>query len=273
MDEYAATLDIDGSGNVYITGGTWKFMQGIPSDILTIKYRANGDTAWTRRYNGAADDDDEPEEIAYDGRGNIYITGDSWGGSGTRTDYCTLKYDTLGDLKWTRRYDAPAHQNEHVRAIAVDVNSSVYVTGESMGSVDNDYASVVYDSLGDQITAQRYDGPGTWADAAQAIAADGIGNFYVTGFSGGDGSTYDFCTIKYSDITGIESEFPARTTRTWELPTIFNGDLLLPAPSNCRIFDITGRQVDARNISTGVFFVEIDAGKKGRVIQKIVKIK
>ena len=269
MDEFGTTLDLDGHGNVYITGGTWKFLQGIPSDYLTIKYNSSGDTVWTRRYNGAANDDDTPEEIAYDGRGSLYITGDSWGGSGTRTDYCTIKYDTLGNFKWAKRYDGAAHQNEHAGAIAVDIRSNVYVTGESMGSVDNDYASVVYDSLGAQITAQRYDGPGTWADAAQDIVADMDGNFYITGFSGGNGSTYDYTTIKYSGITGIESEFSEKITPVPLLPTIFYGVLPLPAHGHCKVYDITGRQVDIMHMNPGIYFVDIE----GKIVQKIIKIR
>ncbi len=269
MDEYATTLDIDGHGNVYITGGTWKFMQGIPSDFFTIKYNSSGDTVWTRRYNGSGNDDDTPVGIAYDGRAGIYIGGDSWGGSGTSTDFCIVKYDTLGDFKWVRRYDGTAHQNEHAKATAVDIRGNFYVTGESRGSVDNDYASVVWDSLGTQITAQRYDGPGTWADAVQDIIADMNGNFYITGFSGGNNSTYDFATIKYSGITGIGSENVDKRVAAPLLPTIFFGDLRLPARVIYKLYDITGRQVDIISMSPGIYFLEIE----GKIVQKVIKVK
>jgi hypothetical protein len=269
MDEYGTTLDIDDQGNVYITGGTWKFMQGIPSDYLTIKYNANGDTVWTRRYNGPGNDDDAPEEIVYDGRGNVYIAGDSWGGSGTRTDFCTVKYDTLGNEIWVRRYDGPVHQNDQTRAIAIDIRGNVYVTGESRGSVDNDYASVVYDSLGTQITAQRYDGPGTWADAPQDIIADENGNFYITGFSGGLNTAYDFCTIKYSGMPGIKGEGAPAISSMPVIQTLFTGSLHLPEGKSCAVFDITGREVDVNYMSPGIYFLEIN----GRVTAKIVKLK
>jgi hypothetical protein len=267
MDEYATTLDIDGRGNVYITGGTWKFMQGIPSDFLTIKYNANGDTVWTRRYNGPGDDDDTPVGIAYDGRGSVYIAGDSWGT--TATDYCAVKYDTSGNFHWARRYDGTGHQNEHAKAMAVDIRGHVYVTGESRGSVDNDYASVVWDSLGAQVTAQRYDGPGDWADAAQDIIPDTHGNFYVTGFSGGSNSTYDFATIKYSGITGIETATVKKRVAQPLLPTIFRGDLPLPASVHCAVYDITGRPVGIQNMNPGIYFIKIG----GTVVQKIIKIR
>ncbi len=269
MDEFGTTLDIDESGNVYITGGTWKFMQGIPSDYLTIKYNSSGDTVWARRYNGPAADDDTPEEIVYDGRGNIYIAGDSWGGSGTRTDYCTIKYDSSGNEIWVERYDGPVHQNDQTRAIAVDIRGNIYVTGVSRGSVDDDYASVVYDSLGTEITAQRYNGPGTWADAAQDIIADTHGNFYITGFSGGSGTTYDFATIKYSGIPGIEYSSSLNIVSHNFVPNIFTGPLRLPEGRTCKVFDIMGRIVIPGKIKPGIYFIEID----GVVVQKAIKIK
>jgi len=269
MDEFGTTLDIDDNGNVYITGGTWKFMQGIPSDYLTIKYNSNGDTVWTRRYMGPAGDDDTPEEIVYDGQGHIYITGDSWGGSGTRTDFCTIKYDTLGNEIWVERYDGPVHQNDQTRAIAVDIRGNVYVTGVSRGSVDDDYASVVYDSLGTEITAQRYNGPGTWADAAQDIIADENGNFYITGFSGGLNTTYDFCTIKYSGIPGIKQDIISRPISPPVVPTLLAGPLRVPEGTFVRVYDIAGREIGAAGMSLGVYFIEID----NAYIQKVVKIR
>jgi hypothetical protein len=66
-----------------------------------------------------------------------------------------------------------------------------------------DYATVKYDTDGEEQWVARYDGPGGADDNATAIAIDGSANVYVTGGSVGSTAGYDYATIKY-DPTGQE---------------------------------------------------------------------
>jgi hypothetical protein len=147
-----------------------------------------------------------------DGLGNVYVTGKSYGGSyigGYYTydySYATVKYNTAGNQTWVARYDGPAGDDDVAQAIAVDASGNVYVTGKSYNgkhltnpaetpsgtSDEYAYATVKYDSAGNQLWAARYDSPGQVDDIARAIAVDGSGNVYVTGSSGGN-----YATIKY----------------------------------------------------------------------------
>jgi len=85
-------LVVDDSGNVYVTGNSWR---AHPSDsgydYATIKYKPNGDTAWTRVYDGPASSDDIANDIVVDPSGNVYVTGYSTG-IGTSGDVTTIKY-------------------------------------------------------------------------------------------------------------------------------------------------------------------------------------
>ena len=84
-------------------------------------------------------------------------------------------------------------------AIAVDENGNVYVTGRSYNSgTGYDYATIKYNSSGDTMWVRRYNGPGNSDDEATAIAVDGSGNVYVTGYSDDSGTSYNYATIKYN---------------------------------------------------------------------------
>ena len=193
--DYAVSLAVDNSGNIYVTGNSDG--SGTLSDYCTIKYSPNGDSLWVRRYNGPGNGLDVVSSIAVDNSGNVYVTGSSWG-SGTLSDYCTIKYNPNGDSLWLRRYNGPGVGIDWVQSIAVDNSGNVYVTGSSARSgTVCDYCTIKYNSDGDSLWVRRYSGPGN-SDGAFSIAVDNSGNVYVTGGSVGNGTGSDYCTIKYN---------------------------------------------------------------------------
>jgi hypothetical protein len=193
-DDYPSAIAVDGSNNVYVTGETRS--SGTSSDYATIKYYPNGDTAWVRSYNGTGDTMDVANSIALDSYGNVYVSGYSYA-STTSFDYVTVKYDSSGTELWVKRYDGPVNGWDEARALATDGSGNVCVTGVSVGSGYNeDYLTIKYYPNGDTAWVRRHNGPGHYADQAYALAVDGSGNVYVTGFSG-VGLSYDYATIKY----------------------------------------------------------------------------
>ena len=84
-------------------------------------------------------------------------------------------------------------------AIAVDTLGNVYVTG-GVGYdflMDSDYATIKYDSDGNQVWVSIYNGTGNDYDEASSIVLDSSRNIYVTGGSYGNGTWNDYTTLKY----------------------------------------------------------------------------
>jgi len=209
--DQANGLVVDSEGNIIVTGASWS--SGSAYDYLTVKYSPEGDTIWTRRYNGPRNGGDVAHAIVVDNAGNVYVTGESEGSIGTHgifEDYATVKYSQDGDLLWTARYNGPAGDYDAAVALTVDASGFVYVTGASDGGSSGsgmpylDYATIKYDSLGFVQWLQRYNGPGSGSDEAAAIATDSLGRVYVTGTAYDDLSDDDIATIRYSSAGDVD---------------------------------------------------------------------
>jgi len=188
-------MAVDDAGNTYITGKS--LGDGTHYDYATIKYNSTGDTLWVSRYDGPGTGADEANAIAVDDAGNVYVTGESSGPSGTGVNFATIKYNPEGDTLWVRRYDGIGSMGDYGSAIAVDDMGNVYVTGYSFNLATSfDYVTIKYDPDGVMLWVQTYNGPASSTDMPYAMAVDGSGNIYVTGRS--LGTSYDYATVKYN---------------------------------------------------------------------------
>jgi uncharacterized delta-60 repeat protein len=195
--DYAIAIAVDASGNVYVTG-TSDDGDGI-SDYATVKYNSAGQEQWVARYSGSANGGGSAAAMTIDNAGNLYVTGTAVNGN-SGADYATVKYNSAGQQQWVAFYSGPGTpgNSDSAEAIVLDPSGNVYVTGESQGvGTDLDYATVKYNSAGQQQWAARYVGPSDH-DEAHGIGVDSTGNVYVTGFSYNSGSNYDYATVKYN---------------------------------------------------------------------------
>ncbi len=77
--------------------------------------------------------------------GDLFVTGEADGGLNGQ-DYWTIKYDHLMNLKWSVRYDSPAHLDDVPAAISFNVEADVVaVTGRSRMATD-DIMTVLYNA-------------------------------------------------------------------------------------------------------------------------------
>lgn len=202
-DDNGSAIAVDGSGNVDVTGSSLGATTSY--DYATVQYNSSGSQQWVRRYNGSANSDDTPAAMVLDATGNVYVGGYGTN-TGTASDYATVAYTSHGTQRWVALYNGPAGGNDQATGIAVGADGSVYVTGSSDGGGTlRDYATLKYDSLGNQQWSARYNGTPSGNDDGAGIAVDQAGGIIVTGSSGfglpGDpssGST--FTTIKYHQL-------------------------------------------------------------------------
>jgi uncharacterized delta-60 repeat protein len=198
-DDGAAAIVVGSSGNIVVTGGSHG--SSTNNDYATIKYDSDGNQQWLAKYNGPTNEENinwfGGNTMAMDASDNAYVACYSYG-NGTGYDFTTVKFDSTGNQVWAAQYNGPGNYNDYAYGMTADSSGNVYVTGVTyVDGRDRDYATVKYDSAGNQQWEATYDGPENGVDRANAIALDASGNVYVTGRSEGIGTYGDCTTIKY----------------------------------------------------------------------------
>jgi hypothetical protein len=286
--EWLDGIVLDNAGDVVAVG---KSIGPTGYDYLTMKYDSQGDTLWTRRYNGTADDWDEARAVAVDSAGNAYVTGYA-DYADTDHDFTTIKYRPDGSVAWLARYDGPAHSGDGAYALAVDRSGRVYVTGNSYNGSGTlaDCATVCYDSGGDTLWVRRYNSPQNWAEYTTALALGPSGVVCVAGIGYTIGDASDFLTIKYAERSAIaEVSVPrVRATSMVVAPnpcverTVVHYSIGVAGRVRLVVLDALGRQVcvlddgvrvagphsvawnrvdaDGRRVPAGVYVVETESG-------------
>jgi hypothetical protein len=152
---------------------------------------------WVASYEGTGSG--SAAAVATDGQGNLYAAGSWWTGRGQ--DYLTVKYDAEGEMLWSALYNGSGNADDTAEAVAVDGAGNVYVAGNINQTTQvpptGNYGLVKYDASGVEQWVAAYT-LGRGYDWLTALALDGQGNVYVSGFSdGGEETREDIVTIKY----------------------------------------------------------------------------
>lgn len=135
------------------------------------------------------------QSIVTDSEGNVFVAINDQLSTGS--DWRLSKYNRLGNLKWSRGFDGPAHGYDYTSAIDVDASGNVFLTGSvTTASSTTDMQTISYDLDGNVRWSKRYDGNGM-NDNPNRLKADGTGGCVIAGSSDRDGGR-NFAVIKYA---------------------------------------------------------------------------
>jgi hypothetical protein len=167
------SMAANGLGNVFHSAIT----SGPPASPSLKNYDANGSERWSVRPAGIAG-----SGVSADGAGNVYLTG-TIGRPAPDDDGVLEKYDSAGNLLWSRQFGTSDHEQGLV--VSADSAGNVFTYGQSVKSDTNRYTP--------SATLTKFDADGNeyWTRIVESaryvnrggVAADGLGNVYITGNS------------------------------------------------------------------------------------------
>ena len=171
-------ITIDPFGDIVVVGHTTTMAEG--RDVLLRKYSPDGTVAWTRTYSGGAGGTDHGYAVGTSASGEIYAVGyESVTGEGKNA--WLGKYDTDGNLLWSRVINGDAGLDDELRGVAVSAEGPV-VCGIQW-DVEVPWQSFVrkYDPMGSIVWTELYSGGTAEGALCNAIALDPSGDLVWTG--------------------------------------------------------------------------------------------
>jgi uncharacterized delta-60 repeat protein len=230
-------MDIDSSGNVYVTGYCNAGSTG--SDYATIKYGPDGNQLWVVLYNDYSNTDDTAVDVAVDVYGNVYVTGTSYL-TGYDQNYVTIKYDANGNQLWTVTYDG-GFGTDYAYDMTIDDFGNIYVVGNSTSAIgDRDYAVIKYSQPDFSVADADLNGDGIIDFTDFSILANQwlLGKLsWDVSYGSGDGivNFIDYAALanNWQDDINQLSEFASQ----WLRPGAYNADIV-PPPNGDNIVDM-----------------------------------
>lgn len=215
-------IAVDDTGNCYVTGhfggmldfGDSSFTSFGNYDVLTAKFDPAGQMLWVRQAGGSSFD--FGEDIAVHSSGFVQVTGYFANTAEFNTNFILpsngvndifiARYGPSGGLHWARKAGSPSDDRGY--GIDVDAAGYIYITGEFEDTAQFGDSSLVSTATAGKTNCfvAKYNPNGIieWArqaggtaddDKGLAIAVEGTGEAYVTGYFGSTTAVFGSDTL------------------------------------------------------------------------------
>ncbi|MEP7265200.1 MAG: T9SS type A sorting domain-containing protein, partial [Bacteroidota bacterium] len=219
-DDGAISLDLDASGNIYLTGtfeGTINFGGGPLTasgfDIFVVKYNNAGQHIWSKSFGGT--DDEQGNSIKVNAAGTyVAISGSFEGtmnmGTGAITSHGSSNafvalLDAGGTALWLNGFGGNNFALDRSTTVTMDNALNIYAAGTISGSnIDMDPGAgthIISSAGSSDIFLSKFNTAGVFQDALIIGAAKGEreggvvinanGDIYITGYSNSDSIDVD----------------------------------------------------------------------------------
>jgi hypothetical protein len=223
-NEFAYSIAVDNSGNVYSTGmfegtadfdpgaGTFNLTSAGGYDAYISKLDLSGNFLWAKSFEGT--NTGYANDAVVDSSGDIYITGSVVGtvdfdpGAGTfnltaangAQGSFVSKIDSSGDFVWAKGFGLTSFA--YTESVKLDSSGNIYTTGSFFGTANFDPGAGTFnltsagsgdifvsklDSSGNFLWAKSFGGSSD--DFGYSVSIDSSGNIFTTGYFAG---TADF---------------------------------------------------------------------------------
>lgn len=223
-DNKALGLAFDVNDDLYVTGYATNAANN--KDFYTIKYKGANATAlrlWERRADGQENGDDGAIGVGVDPiDGNIVVAGSGKSQAGD-PDYRVIRYTPAGDNVWDKSYQKPG-SDEQAKAMAIDSNGTIYLTGNSYNGSTRDSLTVAFDYLlGNVSSATVYNGSANNSDDTNSLTINSYDETFAAGYTTKSDGTTDLLVYKIAPAVPsapvpLSSATPTITTATLAWP-------------------------------------------------------
>lgn len=177
-------MTVDSEDNLYLTGRTISFGKGC-NDVILLKYSKSGDLLLNKTWGRNMED--IGYDIVVDSNQNIYIVGykSDFVSYNTIYDMLIIKFDSSGNELWNVTF-GKSSKDDGARAIALDSQDNLYVTGYTYSHSKSMYANLIllkYDSSGTLLWNKTH-GVSNKNEIGSDIIIGSNDNVFITGYRG-----------------------------------------------------------------------------------------